>query len=193
MSTITMPAKRPGGRSAKVRDAVYRAVRTLVSAGQRETMTIPQVAEAASVNASSIYRRWGTIDALLEEVAVAALTRDEPLPDTGSLAGDLSEWATIIAADISQPRRTSYLRAMVAARDGLVDSCPCWDLRTTQVVEMLERAAERGESSPQARQIMDHVIAPLYHHAVFGVAIDAEFARVLVNDVMSMRPSQTLQ
>ncbi|NMO03424.1 TetR/AcrR family transcriptional regulator [Gordonia sp. TBRC 11910] len=186
MTTTTAPRKRPGGRSARVRDTVYRAVGTLVSEGHRETMTIPQVAEAAGVNATSIYRRWGTIDVLLEEVAVAALTRDEPLPDTGTLVGDLSEWAAIIAADITQPHRRSYLRAMVAARDGIVEGCPCWAIRTTQAAEMIDRAEQRGEATPQVRQVLDHVIAPLYHHAVFGLPIDEAYARLLVSDVLTM-------
>lgn len=186
MTTTTAPRKRPGGRSARVRDTVYRAVGRLVSEGHRETMTVPQVAEAAGVNATSIYRRWGNIEALLEEVAVAALTSEEPLPDTGSLAGDLAEWAAIIAADIDQPHRRSYLRAMVAARDGIVDVCPCWAIRETQAGEMIERGRGRGESAPQVRQVLDHVIAPLYHHAVFGLPIDEDYAKLLVNDVLSM-------
>merc|ERR1711969_233232 len=48
-------------------------------------MTIPEVAELAEVNPTSIYRRWGSIEALLGEVAVAALTQGEPLPDTRDL------------------------------------------------------------------------------------------------------------
>ncbi|MFW0789893.1 TetR/AcrR family transcriptional regulator C-terminal ligand-binding domain-containing protein [Gordonia sp. CPCC 205333] len=187
MTTTTAARKRPGGRSARVRDTVYRAVGRLVTEGHRETMTIPQVAEVAGVNATSIYRRWGSIDVLLEEVAVAALTRDEPLPETGDLAGDLSAWAAIIGDDISRPHRTSYLRAMVAARDGLVEACPCWDIRIAQAGEMIARAQQRGEPTPQVRQVLDHVIAPLYHHAVFGLPIDADYAKLLVSDVLSMK------
>ena len=58
-------SRRPGGRSARVQSAVFTAVGQLVGAGQRETMTIPQVADLAGVNPTSIYRRWGSIDALL--------------------------------------------------------------------------------------------------------------------------------
>lgn len=186
MTTTPAPRSRPGGRSARVRDAVFRAVGTLVAEGHRETMTIPQVAATAGVNATSIYRRWGSVENLLEEVAVAALTNDEPLPDTGSLTGDLAEWAGIIATDIGRPHRRSYLRAMVAARDGIVDACPCWDIRSAQADEMIRRARGRGEPAPQTRQVLDHIIAPLYHHAVFGLPLDADYASTLVDDVLSM-------
>ena len=149
-------------------------------------MTIPQVAELAGVNPTSIYRRWGSITALLEEVAVAALTQGEDLPDTGALRTDLAEWAVIIGADIARPKRRSYLRAMVLARDELVEICPCWEVRRGQAAEMVERAAGRGEGVPSVEQILDHIIAPLYHHAVFAKAIDDDFATRLAADVMRM-------
>ncbi|MGC4933348.1 TetR/AcrR family transcriptional regulator C-terminal ligand-binding domain-containing protein [Gordonia sp. DT30] len=182
-------ARRPGGRSARVQQAVYSAVGQLVGRGERETMTIPQVAELAGVNPSSIYRRWGSITTLVEEVAVAALTRGEDLPDTGDLRGDLTEWAQIIAADIGRPKRRSYLRAMVVAREELVDECPCWAVRGGQAEQMVARAAARDEQTPTVEQILDHIIAPLYHHAVFGKRIDDVFAARLADDVMAMMPS----
>ncbi|WP_187586421.1 TetR/AcrR family transcriptional regulator [Gordonia sp. OPL2] len=179
-------AKRPGGRSARVQSAVYAAVGHLVGAGQRDTMTIPEVAEVAGVNPTSIYRRWGTIEQLLGEVAVAALTQGEPLPDTGGLADDLAEWSRIIAADIGRPKRRAYLRAMVFARNDVVEECPCWEIRREQAEEMVGRAAARGQEAPTVRQILDHVIAPLYHHAVFGLALDDTYAHDLASDVMRM-------
>ncbi|MGH3262447.1 MAG: TetR/AcrR family transcriptional regulator [Trebonia sp.] len=183
----TTLTRRPGGRSARVRDAVYAAVGQLVGQGNRETMTIPQVAERAGVNPTSVYRRWGTIEALVEEVAVAALTRDEPLPDTGDLGADLREWATIIAGDIGRPGRVAYLRALVGARPPNVPVCACWELRADQARRMVDRALRRGERAPTARQVLDHVIAPLYHHAIYGLATDAEYALTLVADVLPMR------
>lgn len=185
-SVHSQGAKRPGGRSARVQSAVYAAVGQLVGAGRRDTMTIPEVAELAEVNPTSIYRRWGTIETLLGEVAVAALTQGEPLPDTGELADDLAEWSRIIAADIGRPKRRAYLRAMVFARNDVVEECPCWEIRRTQAEEMVGRAADRGQDAPTVRQILDHVIAPLYHHAVFGLALDDTYADALASDVMRM-------
>ncbi|MGK2382833.1 TetR/AcrR family transcriptional regulator [Gordonia tangerina] len=183
-------ARRPGGRSARVQSAVYAAVGQLVGAGRRDTMTIPEVAELAEVNPTSIYRRWGSIEALLGEVAVAALTQGEPLPDTRDLGADLAEWSRIIAADIGRPKRRAYLRAMVFARDDVVEECPCWEIRREQAEQMVDRAAQRGEATPSVRQILDHVIAPLYHHAVFGLGLDDTYAATLAADVMRMTESR---
>jgi AcrR family transcriptional regulator len=178
--------QRPGGRSARVREAVYTAVGQLVAAGHRDNLTIPQVAERAQVNPTSIYRRWHTIDALCAEVAVAALTQGEALPDTGTVADDLQAWATIIAEDIETPARTSYLRALIAARSGMLNTCPCWEQRLVQAELITERARRRGENPPTATQVVDHVIAPLYHHAVFGLPGGADYAARLVSDLLAI-------
>ena len=63
---------RPGGRSAKVTAAVHQAVLDLLAAG--EPLTIPQVAARAGVNATSVYRRWGDVPALLADTALVART-----------------------------------------------------------------------------------------------------------------------
>ncbi|NNG40054.1 TetR/AcrR family transcriptional regulator [Flexivirga sp. ID2601S] len=181
--------RRPGGRSARVQNAVYDAVGELMARERPDHITIPMVAERAGVNPTSIYRRWGDADALLEEVAVAAFTRDdERVPDTGSFAGDLREWARVIARDITRPHRTRYLRALVAARDGLVEQCPCWTTREEQLAEMTALARTRDERTPGVEQVLNHVIAPLYHHVVFGLPVDDELAQRLVDDVLSMTP-----
>lgn len=190
MPTKSTPVKRrPGGRSARVQDAVYSAVGELMATKRPDQITVPMVAELAGVNPTSVYRRWGDVDALLEEVAVAVFTReDEKLPDTGSLSGDLGAWAGSIAEDIVRPHRTRYLRAMVNARDGVLASgCPCWNARREQLAEMISRARTRGEEAPSVEQVLDHVIAPLYHHVVFAMPVDRTYAERLVGDVLSMR------
>lgn len=178
-----------------MQDAVYSAVGELMASKRPDEITVPMVAEIAEVNPTSVYRRWGDIDTLLEEVAVAAFTReDEPLPDTGTLDEDLRTWASTIAEDIARPHRTRYLRAMVKARDGVLqDGCPCWDARRVQLTGMIGRARTRGEGAPTVDQVLDHVIAPLYHHVVFAMRVDAAYAERLVSDVMTMRPAADTQ
>jgi AcrR family transcriptional regulator len=185
--SLTQPVgSRPGGRSGRVLTGVYTAVGELVAEGA-DKISFPSVAERAGVNPTTLYRRWNDVDALLEEVAVAALTRDgESAPDTGTLEGDLAQWATVIARDIARPERTRYLRAMVSARLELVSSCPVMETRREQAGEIVARAIERGEATPTVAQILDHVIAPLYHRVAFALGIDDAFAQQLVRDVLLM-------
>ncbi|SDU91777.1 DNA-binding transcriptional regulator, AcrR family [Microlunatus sagamiharensis] len=179
-------AGRPGGRSSRVLASIYESVGALVGEGA-ERITFPVIAERAGVTPTTLYRRWDDVDALLEEVAVAALTREgESAPDTGSVEGDLTAWALAIARDISRPERVRYLRAMVAARGGPGASCPVTDRRQDQAREVVRHAVERGEKTPSVDQVLDHVIAPLYHHVVFGLGVDDAYARRLVADVLAM-------
>jgi len=177
---------RPNGRANRVLTAIYTSVGELVGEGASK-ISFPVIAERAGVNPTTLYRRWADVNGLLEEVAVAALTRDgESVPDTGSLEEDLTQWAMIIAADIARPERTRYLRAMVSARAEIIASCPVMDTRQAQASEMVRRANERGEPTPTVLQILDHVIAPLYHHVAFALEVDGKYARRLVRDVLAM-------
>ena len=167
-------------------NAIYASVGELVGEGA-DRITFPVIAERAGVNPTTLYRRWDDVNALLEEVAVAALTRDgESLPDTGSLEEDLMEWAQIIVDDITRPERARYLRAMVSARAELVSSCLVTDTRRQQASQLIGRARQRGQTTPAVEQILDHVIAPLYYHVVFALPADRQYARRLVRDVLAM-------
>jgi len=94
-----MTAKpRPGGRSARNKAAVFEAAATLLAERGYEAVTMTDIAQRAGMAATSLYRRWGDVRALIMEVAVEKLMRERPLPDTGSLRGDLLAWARPIAA-----------------------------------------------------------------------------------------------
>lgn len=177
---------RPKGRSARVSHAIYTAVGELVGEGA-EKISFPVIAERAGVNPTTLYRRWDDVGALLEEVSVAALTREgEEPPDTGSLEDDLGAWADEIARDIGRPERTRYLRAMVAARTDALPECPVSERRREQAEVMVERARARGEATPTVAQVLDHVVAPLYYRTVFGLHLDDDHPRRLVRDVLAM-------
>lgn len=182
----TTATSRPGGRSSRVLTAVYTSVGELMGEGA-EKITFPAIAERAGINPTTLYRRWSDVDTLLEEVAVAALTREgESAPDTGTLEEDLTQWAIIIVDDITRPKRARYLRAMVSARDEILPTCPVMDTRRIQATQTVRRAEGRGEAAPTVDQVLDHIIAPLYHHVVFAQLVDHDYARQLVRDVLSM-------
>lgn len=87
--------------------------------------------------------------------------------------------------DITQPRRTRYLRAMVSARDEVI-TCPCWEQHCGQARVMLDRARAHGEPAPPEQQALCHVIPPMYHHVVFGFRAGRDYADQLVADVLAM-------
>lgn len=52
-------------------------------------LSIERIAEAAGVNKTTLYRRWGTLEALVGDACRRLVKSPFPLPDTGSLASDL--------------------------------------------------------------------------------------------------------
>src|SRR5580698_9912573 len=99
-----MRKARPGGRTAETRAAVFAAAEALLREKDPGAISMVEIAGRAGVAPTSLYRRWGDVRTLLTEVAVEGLMRDAPLPDTGTLRGDLRAWARNIAASLSNPR-----------------------------------------------------------------------------------------
>ncbi len=143
-------ARRTGGRSARVREAVLRATLDALLADGADDLTIRDVAQRAGVHETSVYRRWGTranliLDAVLGEVQAAV-----PVPDTGSLRGDLRALLSAIAAFITTPLGQVLLR--LALRDDLPEDRDVrerfWAERFTTGRTVLQRAQDRGELRP---------------------------------------------
>ncbi len=159
-------ARRTGGRSARVRAAVLRATLDALVDGGADELSIHEVAQRAGVHETSIYRRWGTranliLDAVLSEIEAAV-----PIPDTGSLRGDLLALVAAIAAFITTPIGQVLLR--LALRNDLPESEAArerfWAERFTTGQTVLGRAQARGELRPglDHRLITETLIGPLY-------------------------------
>ncbi|MFD1543415.1 TetR/AcrR family transcriptional regulator [Nonomuraea guangzhouensis] len=181
------PVRRPGGRSARVRTAVHEAVLDLLGMEDWDSLSIAQVAERSGVHQATLYRRWGTLGALIDDVVTERLSQGSPVPDTGTLRGDLEAYAVQVAADVAGPLGPLYVRAaQVGTRVHDDDQLYMMD-RAVQLQGMLERAAARGESPPTLLELMEVVIAPLYYHAIFfNRPVGADHARTLVDRLLSL-------
>ena len=179
---------RPGGRTARTRQAVFAAVEALLEEKEPSIISMGEIAAHAGVAPTSLYRRWGDVRTLLTEVAVDRLMRDAPLPDTGSLRGDLSAWTRSVAAGLAGPNGSTFFRVYVGAvpRSGeeAAGRAQAIMARIKQIDAMLERARVRGERTPAVFEVTDHLLAPLYMRAVFGVPADASVADGLVDHLL---------
>jgi AcrR family transcriptional regulator len=178
---------RPGGRSARVRTSVADAVAELLGERSAGDISMAAIAQRAGVAVTSLYRRWGDLSTLLMDVAVDRLAADWPLPDTGSLEGDLKAWAGNVAASLASG--SSFYRIVIATAP--VDLAPSAG-RTTALMrrmadldEMLERSQLRGDKVPSAFEILDHVLAPLYWRMLTGNAQDETYAHALVDRLLA--------
>lgn len=170
---------RLGGRSARVRAAVHRAVEELAGAGPAEPLTIPAVAARAGVHPTTVYRRWGSVAQLLADVATSRFSGDVVVPDTGTLAGDLERWMDDVATDLTDPDVLALLRAAIGSGPG--GGCACTADRHEQLGAIIERERVRGGEVPELERAVDTLLGPLYYRAIFsGSPASGEWARGLV-------------
>lgn len=182
--------QRPNGRSARIRQQVHRAVIDLLRDRSADDLTIAQVAEESGVHQATIYRRWGSVPALIEDLVAAGPARTSPLPDTGSLEGDLLAYATAVADSLSGPLGVLILRNAVSALSSRPGRGPSAVLveRTGQLRGMLERSRARGEHPPAVEDLLDLVVAPLYFRALFGRPAGPRDADRLVRRLLAVTP-----
>ena len=180
---------RPGGRSARTKGATFAAAAALLAERGHHEITLADIAERAGLAVTSLYRRWGDVRVLLMEVAVEQLMREQPLPDTGSLRGDLRAWSRTIAANLGSREGSPFFRAFVAtampAGVGGSARTAALNPRIEQIATMLERARQRGETVPTVAEVLDHLLAPIYMRTLFGAPADEGIAEQLADRLLA--------
>ncbi|MFE2153564.1 TetR/AcrR family transcriptional regulator C-terminal ligand-binding domain-containing protein [Streptomyces lavendulae] len=185
------PAPRTRRSPEQVRAAVHQAVVDLLSASEGEDLNIPAIAQRAGVNHTSVYRRWGSLDALLADMVTTRLERDSPLNDTGSLRGDLIAWAEASVASMSTPQGRALVRAVILSMPSSVqaqaqgDRAGQFRRRMRSIEQIRERAIARGEDPPPLEEILDQLIAPFYIRTIFGIDVPASgYPQLLVDRLL---------
>ncbi|WP_432840314.1 TetR/AcrR family transcriptional regulator [Dactylosporangium sp. CA-092794] len=179
-------ARRTGGRSARVRQAVHQAAAELIAERGYANFTVVDVAQRAGVADTSIYRRWGNLEALLVDVVAETVSAESPMPDTGTARGDLRAFAAKLAADIQGPAGLAMLRAVSAAttagQAGQAARDRALNQRAQELQAMLDRARERGETTPAITDVVDLILSPLYIRVLFGIGgITGDYLDTLVD------------
>ncbi|MEV6655184.1 TetR/AcrR family transcriptional regulator [Streptomyces sp. NPDC051219] len=170
---------RPGGRSARVRAAVHRAVGEVLAGEPAEALTIPAIAARAGVHPTTVYRRWGSVAQLLADVATSRFSGDVVVPDSGSLAGDLERWMDDVATDLADPDVLALMRATIGS--GPEGGSACIADRHAQLGAIIARERARGGKAPSVERAVDGLLGPLYYRAIFGgQPAPREWARGLV-------------
>ncbi len=162
--------RRPGGRTARIRQQVLDAVVAELAEHGYDGLTTDAVAARAGVHRTTVYRRWGDVGGLLADVLDAASDDDWQPPDTGSLEDDLAALnQEIHAALTTQP---SIMAALIAASFRSEQAAQAqqrlWEGRYARCDIIVSRAVRRGELPPHtdARRLLIAATAPLYHQLV---------------------------
>lgn len=157
---------RPGGRAARIQAAVYGAVKKLQTANKAENLSVQAIAQEAGVNPTTIYRRWGTLGELLSDIALQKLLPDSEPEDTGKLREDFKRWLEEYVDELATETGRNLLRDIAGAA-GDDSRLRCQQRHQDQIETIRLRALERGESPPEAHEVMDQVIAPIVYRILF--------------------------
>ncbi|MFD0475683.1 TetR/AcrR family transcriptional regulator [Nonomuraea thailandensis] len=172
---------RPGGRTARVREAVIDATIAELTEVGYAALRVDAVAERAGVNKTTVYRRWGNKAAWCpppsSSAAAAGAARRHRHPARGShraAQGDPARPRRPLgrrAAPRSRPARRRQRRPVRAPRQVLAAR-----FKVSGVI--FERAVERGElpADTDPGFLLEMISGPLYFHwLMLGHPLDDDF------------------
>ncbi|MCO1659954.1 TetR/AcrR family transcriptional regulator [Pseudonocardia humida] len=185
------PPHRPGGRSARITRAVHAATVHALTEHGLDGLSIEAVAARAEVNKTTIYRRWGTREALVADALTANTGRQVTVPDTGSSREDLVVFARQVRDAILAPTSRALMSALSAGRHHreLAEiGRRYWADRLAAVRPLIERAVQRGELPADADPdvVVTRIVGPIWF-AVSGpgLAVDDDFVAGCVDTVLA--------
>jgi AcrR family transcriptional regulator len=149
------------------------------------------IAKRAGVNKTTLYRRWGTKEALLLDAIRARATVKVPIPDTGCLRRDLLALVRAAIANLATVEVQAMVRVGVAlaphesAVANVVEAF--WTDRLAVDGVIVERAIERGEIAPvDPGFVIEAVLGPPYFHLlVTGRPVTDDFLVATVDLVVN--------
>jgi AcrR family transcriptional regulator len=191
-STISVPASRGRPRSERSHRAILDAANEILGESGFVDLTIDEVAQRAGVSKATIYRRWPTKGMLVFEAFSADFLAKQPLPDTGSLRGDLLAalrgWIRVVKGTVTG--RT--LVGLIAEVQRDPELAEIWRERFIGPVRaqhriMIDRSIARGDVAPDvdADVLLDLIYGAAYHRLLQShLVLSDRFAQAVVDTVI---------
>ncbi|MEU7689309.1 TetR/AcrR family transcriptional regulator [Microbispora hainanensis] len=162
-------AVRPGGRTARVREAVLEAAADTLAEKGFDGLDLGEIARIAGVGKTTLYRRWGTPAALAADLLQDMAERSLPRSRNGDIDQDLRDNARLVLKTLTDPHQGRLFKALIAA--SLCNDQAAQALRRFYAVRIDEWAGcvtdaiERGELPPgtDPGRVIAAVSAPLYY------------------------------
>jgi AcrR family transcriptional regulator len=170
---IPVPRGRP--RSQEADRAILTATVELLAERGLTAMSIEEVAARAGVGKTTIYRRWPSKGLLALDAFVASFREQQPLPETGTLRGDLLAALHAWVRAVTQTPMGSMLTALIAEAQHDPELRGAWRDRVIEPLRsqhriMLDRAIARGEipASVDREVVLDLFFGAAEHRLLLG-------------------------
>jgi AcrR family transcriptional regulator len=181
----------PQARGEAFTSAVLDAALTQLAEAGFERLSIPQVADIAGVNKTSIYRRWPSKADLVRDALAIPMSHAGDAPDTGALRTDLIALAGTVAAFTQSRVGTALIRIMLA-EGGNPEVRALANAAYSEAGKhgpwiVIQNAMQRGELSANAdASLMLFTIAGAIMHRVFVEhrSVQDEFLKQVVDLVL---------
>src|SRR6516225_4008874 len=184
------PRGRP--RSQEADRAILTATLDLLAERGLAAMSIEEVAARAGVGKTTIYRRWPSKGLLALDAFVASFREEQPLPDTGTLRGDLLSALHAWVRAVTQTPMGPMLTGLIAEAQHDPELRRAWRERVLEPLRgqhriMLDRAIARGELPATVDQevILDLFFGAAQHRLLLGhLPLTDDFTRSLVDVIL---------
>lgn len=172
-SPVSEPvARRPGGRTARVREQILDATVNLVARHGIGGLRYDEVAELAGVNKTSVYRNWPDREKLVSEALIRFGQDTVPLEDTGDLRQDLVDFLMALAAMMATSTGRAFMAVVQTARENPEVRRTLnvvFEQRVTAVQRRVDRSVERGELPPVDGYFFGEMLTgPLHLYLIRG-------------------------
>jgi AcrR family transcriptional regulator len=186
-------AQRGRPRSAEADRAILNATVDLLASRGLAAMSIEEVAARAGVGKATIYRRWPSKGLLALDAFVAVFAEQQPLPDTGTLRGDLIAALTLWVRAVTQTPVGRMLTGLIAEAQHDDELRAAWRDRVLEPLRsqhriMLDRAIARGEIPATVDQevVLDLFFGAAQHRLLLGhLPLTDEFIREVVDVILN--------
>ncbi|PRY55934.1 TetR/AcrR family transcriptional regulator [Glycomyces artemisiae] len=175
---------RPGGRTARVREAVLRAAGDALADKGIGGIDLAEVARRADVGKTTVYRRWGTVHGLVADMLAEMAESSQPRADTGTLDGDLAALADLILDTLTDARQGPLFKALIAAAASDPEAAAAlhrfYRVRIDEWSPCVTTAAARGDvpAATDPAEVIRALSAPLYYRfLVSGDPLDPDTAK----------------
>jgi AcrR family transcriptional regulator len=169
------PVSRGRPRSQEADRAILTATVDLLAERGLDGMSIEEVAARAGVGKATIYRRWPSKGLLALDAFVVSFAEQQPLPDTGTLRGDLVAALSAWVRAVTGTSMGRMLTGLIAEAQYDPELRAAWRDRVLEPLRaqyriMLDRAAARSEIRLSVDQdvVLDLFFGSAQHRLLLG-------------------------
>jgi AcrR family transcriptional regulator len=181
-----------GARSARIHQLLLEVTGQLLDEGGLPAATVDAIAARSGVSKVTIYNHWPSRTAIAASAFARLMGAAVPVPDTGSLTGDVTEHLVRLSAFYaSEPRGKTFaqlLAACVGDQAGAAYFREYFLAERDQVTARLwQRALDRGEADPgiDLEEVIDLLAGPLIFRRIAGHrSLSEDGARKLARAVL---------